>query len=298
VPVAPEPRDFSGSRAFADLAAIARIGPRETGSRGADRTRRRLRRELEDLGARVDERVLDVTGAPGDAASLHHVRGVLDGESPDVLLLIARYDTPPGRGRGPVDANSSAAGPALLLEVGRALAHRTRPYTVWLMFLDGDAGPRRGSESMANWLAAAGELERIRLAVYFEAVASRGLVIARDLRSQRTYREIFWQSARDLGFEALFPNERVLESPEAGHIAFLERGLRRVVAIVEAEPYVLTDSDSVPRGGNADTPATCSQESLQAVGSVSVEALDRIGARLRKIDHFSRPAFPTGLPAP
>jgi len=309
-PSGPEPGVFSASRAFVDLEAIARIGPRETGSRGADRTRRLLRRELEELGARVDERVFEVERPSRELVPLRHVRGVLDGDSPDVLLLMARYDTPSGRGRESLYANASASGPALLLEVGRALAHRPRPFTVWLIFLDGDAvdsppgaeasagEARQGSEAMASWLAADGQIQRIRLAVYFERIASPGLEVARDLRSHRIYREVFWQSARDLGFSGVFPSEGPLESPEAGHLAFLGHGLRRVVAIVEAEPSALLASDSDPEEADPDTPASCSRESLEAVGVVSVEALGRIGERLQKIDRFARPEPPSVAPVP
>lgn len=286
------PAAFSGQRAFEHLERIVGFGPRPTGSRGAERTRRYLAQQLEAVGAEVQELRLPLSGREGVEAV--DVLGTLPGASQDRFLLVTSYDTRELTGVDFVGANASASGPALLLELARVLSSRERPYTVELAFLDGDRLPalrpgRRfpGTRSFAEWLAARSPdgFERIRLAVVFEQVADIDLTIARDLRSHHVYREFFWEAAGVLGRGAYFPSDANVESVEASHLELIEAGLPRTVLI--ADPRF--GGSRVPgryAGTDKDTPVRCSPYSLDVVGSVATEALDRIATRLARIDRF------------
>lgn len=306
VPEAPElPADqFSGARAFSDLKALAGVGPRVSGSRGARKARAVLRDRLEALGAEIEELRFEIA-APGNDDELVGIAslvGVLPGDSSDVILLAAPYDSRVIEHVDFIGANDGASGAALLLELGRALSVRPRPYTVWLVFIGGDGlgaptSPMEvssasaaelypGSNAVARELARRSELERVRVATFFNRVAAADLVIVRDLRSNRAYREVFWKMAVDLGLSGTFAEEAGYESIDSGHRAFMENGLRRVVAIADRH-YGREEGRTGDLLAERDTLEDCSPESLGRVGTVALAALDRIALRLSQIDRFA-----------
>lgn len=290
-PVAPGA--FSAQTAWHHLQALTQIGARQTGTRGAARARRYLRERLEDMGATVEELTLT---APALSEEVTHLVGTLPGESSDRFLLAASYDTRSLPGIEFVGANASASGPAVVLELARALSERARPYTVVVALVDGDVLPATqagarfpGSRSFASWLAeeAGGGLAQIRLAVFFQQVADLDLSIARDLRSHPIYREFFWDAAGALGREIYFPANANVESVDGGHLEFIEQGLPRSVVISDPR-YGGSDIPGRYAGTENDTLERCSPDSLGIVGDVALEALDRISARLARIDRFHR----------
>jgi hypothetical protein len=138
----------------------------------------------------------------------------------------------------------------------------------------GEAPEHRGSEALAARMAARGELSRVRLLVAFERVCRQDLHIARDLRSHRVHREEFFDAAARTGRVQFFPRNQDYESVEGTHLAFRSAGVRPVVVLTAASSTL---------GDRA-----CAVQSLEAVGTVSLEGLDAIWRRLAKIDRFSR----------
>jgi glutaminyl-peptide cyclotransferase len=232
-----DPGLFSAGRAWKHLTLLTtRVGERSNGSRGARRTRDYLSHQLSRVGVKSERQRQEVEWQ-GDTKELEHVVGVIPGASPDVILLATHYDTHDLDGQDFVGANDGGSGTALLLELARVLVREPRPYSVWLVFLDGDgiafgAGePRLGAQAFAQQLAEEGRLEQIRMAVFFDQVADAELSIVRDLRSHRGYREPFWDAASSLGHAAAFPRSEGFGSPRGGHEAFLALGVRPVVAV-------------------------------------------------------------------
>lgn len=307
----PPPRldRFSAARAFADLGALVSIGPRVSGTPGAERAREYLRSQLAAAGLAVEEiespRPLPAAAealedVPGTQAAepFRHLSVVLPGASPAQFVLATPYDTSRIAGIQFVGANDGASGAALLLELARVLSQRSLPYTTRLLFLDGEGGadpidgaPGRGrwqgSESLAAQLDRIGELDAVRLLVAFHQVCDADLRIARDLSSHRMYREEFFRTADRLGRTRAFPRDEGFESVEASHLAFRAHGVRSAVAITDTR----YGGDGVPgifAGTADDTIERCAPESLEAVGSVTLAALETIGERLTKIDRFAR----------
>jgi len=283
---------FSSARAWRHLVRLSKIGPRSTGTRGAERARRYFGDQLERNGLASSE--LRVPTGDDPARDLVHVVAELPGESEDLVLVVAHYDTRAFESFDFVGANASASGPAVLLELARVLALSPQLYTHRFVLVDGDAAvdedgtpSLRGSRALARILAENDELRRIRLAVFYDRVGDADLQIARDLRSNRAYRETFWSVARSLDLEDAFSRESGFESPVSGHRPFLEHGLRRVVAMVDTRfggddpPGLFADTPD-------DIPRRCSEDSLAAVGAVSLEGLERISKRLAKIDRFAK----------
>lgn len=300
----PPPGDFSGPRARQHVVALSEIGPRPPGGDGAAKARIYLEKSLRKIGVSEVREVRFPLA--GDAAARDpgtpvgegvHLLGVLPGESHDVLVLAAPYDTVELEPPSSEAAVNSASGAALVLELGRALSERVRPYTLWLVFLDAEAVPAgahpsrqrfHGSEHWAEVLESSGTLDRVRVALYFDDVADPGRPVARDMRSHSIYRDVFWEVAEEQGRDREFPAAGNLRSPRGGHRVLLDRGVTRVVAIVGERPGA---AGSTQRGASGRTPA----HSLVAVGEVSVEAIDRIAGHLEKVDRFS--ARPEEVPS-
>ena len=299
-----DPRAVSGERAFRHLEALVEIGPRVSGSDGAEEARDYLATQLRAVGASVQRQTLLVPD-PGAAQAISrgeepgfrevtHVIGVLPGSSADRFVLAASYDTRELDGVEFVGANASGSGPALLLELARVLSLRDRPYTIVFALLDGDrppapVGSAAGFPGTRAWatqvLDAEGSFDRIRLAVFFQQVGDLDLEIARDLRSHHVYREFFWEAAGVLGHGAYFQPEAGVESVAGSHLELIEAGLPRAVLI--SDPRF--GGSEVPgryAGTEEDQLVRCSPHSLEVVGEVAVEALDRIARRLSRIDRF------------
>lgn len=289
-------RGFSGSTALEDARRLARL------EHGADDDARRLRAwladELHRMGAdtgrraraadtsgAVDRQAADeVSGEAGDEAASGVLVGVLPGRSTDVILLGASYG--PGPRHTAADdpaAITAASGGAVLLELGRALAARPRPYTVWLAFVPRVEEAPAGDGSSPSGPPPTVEpfrLDRVRLAVFFESLALPDLRVVRDLRSHRVHRESFWSSARALGLEAVFVPDSPFGSPAAAHRLLLAHDFRAVVALVGEG-----GAPEAGRGGEAFAAATATR--LDEFGAVVLDALEGIANRLSRIDSFA-----------
>jgi hypothetical protein len=299
------PSGFSGQLAWVELEALAEA-PRPLGSDGAEAARSHIAARLGAAGIAV-ETVGTTAEAKGfGPLALTHLVATLPGGSRDRIVLAAPYDSGRYDGFAFVGANDGASGAALLLEVARVLAGRKLPYTVELVWIEGEGrlGHGDGDERELRWLgsrglaerwAESGHLDGIRLLVVFNRVCDADLRIARDLGSHREHREAFWKAARRLGYADAFPPQRGYESFSSSHLAFRARGVRPVVAI-EDTVFGGDEAPGLYAGNEGDVPAHCAPESLEAVGAVAIEAVETIGARLAKIDRFAR--TPSVAPEP
>jgi hypothetical protein len=300
--IGPRPEDFSSEGAWRHVQALAAIGPREAGSEGAKRARDYLRGELAKLGVEVTEQLSRIEPRSAPPLETVNLFATIPGESPDAILLIAPYDTPPGAPG--VGANDGASGAALVLELARALEVRGPRYTLWLVFVEGDprgsagptAGAVAGTRAFVKGIAEGGRMEQVRIAVYVNRVADRELRIARDLLSNRPWREEFRATGRRSARADAFPADAPFESVDAGHRAFVAVGMPRAVAIVDTR---LGPDAPAPdaEGEPVDDLAHSSPESLGVVGAVCLDALGSIAERLAKIDRFVRSPIGAGQPA-
>lgn len=307
---------FSGRWACGDAADLGSLLASRRGHDPGQKVRQFLRRRLEGVGADVSERVVPVELGAGETGVERHLIGLLPGQSTDRLLLVAAYGTPrfSELGLRENDANSPSVG--LVLELARVLSLVPRRYTVMVVLLDEtseyaaspsegepDGGPvlRYGSSRrLADRFAQQAWFERVRAAVFFQHVVAPGVAdgsgVARDLFSHPVYRDVFFDAASALGFTDMFSPNAPFGSPEGSHRAFIEQGLPRVVAIASRSAV----ASEGPARGKARVAAAeeCSTESLLALGSVSLEAIERISARLARLDRFRESPLesPSGSP--
>jgi glutaminyl-peptide cyclotransferase len=303
-----DPGDFSGSLAWAELEALAEA-PRSLGSDGAAAARELIKTRLAASGIAVETLSTTAESKGFGPLALTHLVAVLPGASADRIVLVAPYDSGQYDGFSFVGANDGASGAALLLEVARVLKGRALPYTVELVWIEGEGrlGHGNGDERELRWLgsqglaqrwAETGHLAGIRLLVSFNRVCDADLHVARDSGSHREFRESFWKAAHRLGLSDAFSPSRGYESVTSSQVAFREHGVRQVVAI---EDTAFGGEEAPGRyAGKDDVIAHCSRDSLDAVGRVAVEAVGSISEQLAKIDRFARmpSAEPEAKPKP
>ena len=289
---------FQSQRAWADLEAIVGAGSRRPGSAGAAAARAYIKQALRGVGLTAEERVTTAALEGLNAFELTHLSVTIPGVSPDRFVLLSAYDSDHFAEFENRGVNLGASGAALLLEMARVLTDIEPAYTVQLLFVEGDGRlgigttnatiERRGlgSELLAQQMAEADELEGVRLLIAFRGVCDADLSIARDLLSHRHYREEFWRVARDLGHGDVFQRAALFQSVEAGHRAFVKGGLRAVLSVSDTA-YGGSEPPGLYANNAEDVLEHCSSESLEIVGSVTLKALERIGARLDRIDRFT-----------
>jgi glutaminyl-peptide cyclotransferase len=253
-------RRFDGRRAFADTRAQVRRGPRPAGSAASRRLAAWLRAQLP--GGRYET-------VPG---GLRNVVGTLPGTRP-AIVIGAHYDTK--RLPGFVGANDGAAGPAVVLELARALARERaadraaaseRPELRFVLF-DGEEATDdgdflgtgiRGSRAYAR--RHAGELGEV---IVVDFVGQRGLRLPREGGSHAELWADLRAAAQRVGVGAVFPPREVGQIYD-DHTPFTRAGIPAIDLI---------DFGYACFHQRCDTLDQISRASLDAVGEALTELL-------------------------
>jgi Iap family predicted aminopeptidase len=189
---------FDAQRAFRDLRAQVRIGPRPAGSAGS-------RQEVRFIARRLGE-----AGVP-EVRVQHPYRNVvghIPGEEPGVVVVGAHHDTKDIPRF--VGANDGASGVAVLLELARGLPRRPRGPSIDLVFFDAeearddrpfDLDGARGSSQFIRYarrggLQGSAALGEIRAMVLFDLVGDCDLEIPREEYSDPGLYRLFSDAAQ------------------------------------------------------------------------------------------------------
>ncbi len=220
---------FDAQRAYRDLRAQVRIGPRPTGSSGSRREVRFIVRHLRAAGVasvRVQRPYRNVVA---------RVRGA----EPGTVVVGAHHDTKDDPGF--VGANDGASGVAVLLELARNLPRRLRGPSIDLVFFDAeeargerpfDLDGARGSDQFLRYASPQGRMgspsvDRIRAMVLFDMVGDCELAVPREGNSDPGLYRLFAEEAeRQAGDPTPFAGTAapVLDD----HIPFVQQGIRSV----------------------------------------------------------------------
>ena len=229
---------------------------------------------------------------------LTHLVATLPGASTDRIVLVAPYDSGNYDEFTFVGANDGASGAAVLLEVARVLAGRALPYTVELVWLEGEgriglgAGEERdlrwlGSRTLAERWAETGHLARHPAARLLQpGLRRRPADRARQRLEPRTPRGVL-----EGGAPARI--RRRVPARSRLRIGHLEPRRRSAIAACgrwwrSKTPRSAATTHPEPHAGKEDVLEHCAPDSLQIVGRVAVTAVESIATRLAKIDRFSR----------
>lgn len=291
---------FDADRAWAHLVAQVDIGPRPSGTSGAEENRRLIERELRAVG--LEPRRETFVARPPSSVGIPSVsmanvvvdlpgRAGEGGAAPPILTFGAHYDTkrkvPRDRFDGElVGANDGASGVAVLLEMARILAAgEPRTFTLRLLFLDGeealrwqwaDPDNRYGSREHVRRLKKSGELERTKAFVLLDMVADKRLQLQQELDSDPRILAIFFGAAERNGDRQHVWGPR--EAIRDDHLSFIEAGIPSVDLIDLHFPdswngYWHTPEDNLDH--------VC-KESMKVVGDMVLTALPELERHLLK----------------
>ncbi len=249
---------FDAARAFAELRAQVRMGPRPAGSKASLRLAARLRARL-PRGA--------YEGVPG---GLRNVTGRLPGRG-EPILVGAHYDTKDLPGF--VGANDGAGGVAVVLQLARELARGRRACQreVRFVMFDGEESPRGSRDFLADGLRgsrihAQRHAAGLRAMVLVDFVADRDLRIPRESSSDSRLWRGLRAAARSVGAQRAFPDlTGALVYDD--HTPFLEAGVPSIDLIDFDYPYFHTPRDTIDK---------VSARSLDLVGETLVVFIDRL----------------------
>ena len=203
----------------------------------------------------------------------------IPGARAERLILASHYDTKLFRDFRFVGANDGGSSTAMLLELARVLKARKNPFTIELVFFDGE-------ESVIEWTGDRPHLRQPPLRRRPPSATARSALRAGDGavrhgrrpppdhqardRLHRWLTDLIWASARRLGQQAFLAEDFAVEDD---HRPFLDAGHpRRRHHRLDYDAWHTKD----------DTLDQVSARSLQTVGDVFLGALPQIEARLRR----------------
>ena len=254
------------------------FGPRPAGSPALDQTRRYILEQLKTAGINAVEQPFTAT-TPVGRVTMTNVVATIPGRRPERIILASHFDTKLFKDVRFVGANDGASSTAALLELGRVLASRQNPFTIELLFLDGEEAvvewsatdSTYGSRHYVTAARQSGSLARIRAFVLLDMIGDRDLTIRRDSNSTPWLTDIVWSAAARLGHGGAFVGEFM--AIEDDHLPFLQAGVPAVDIIDLDNPTWHTPLDDLEH---------VSPKSLQIVGDVVLAALPEIEQRLAR----------------
>jgi len=275
---APASAGFDATRAWDHLRAQVAIGPRVSGTPENRKTREFIMSTLSAVGIKAVEQPFEGR-TPLGAVKMANIIATLPGERPERIILASHFDTKLFKEFRFVGASDAGSSTAALLELGRVLKDKPRPFTIELLFLDGE-------EAVVEWSAtdstygsrhyvqdgqSKGTLSGIKALILLDMIADKDLNIRREQNSTRWLTDIIWSAARRAGHQRHFLDD--ITPIEDDHLPFLAAGVPAVDII---------DLDYGAWHTEADTLDAVSAQSLKIVGDVVLAALPDIEQRLLK----------------
>jgi Zn-dependent M28 family amino/carboxypeptidase len=274
----PAATTFDSARAWSHLEDQVAIGPRVAGTPANAQTRQYIIQTLAGFGIKAVEQPFE-TDTPIGRVKMANVIATLPGDRPERIALASHFDTKLFKEFRFVGASDAGSSTAALLELGRVLEDKPRPFTIELLFLDGEEAfvdwtgtdHTYGSRYYVQNAQKTGTLASLKALVLLDMIGDRNLTIRREANSTRWLTDIIWNTARRLGHQQYFLLD---ETPiEDDHLEFLAAGVPAVDII---------DLDYSAWHTAQDTLENVSARSLQIVGDVVVGALPDIEQRLLK----------------
>ena len=280
------PTGFDSNRAYDHLRTIVGIGPRPAGSAALDATRKYIREQLAAAGVKLVADQAWNASTPAAWAGKPQVRMInliatIPGARSERIVFCGHYDTKVFHDFTFVGANDGGSSAAFLIELARVLQGRKNPFTMEIVFLDGEeafhptawAGLDHtyGSRHYVEVAQQTGTIKSLKAFVLVDMIGARNLVLDRETNSTPWLMDAMWQAARKLGYEE---NLGQVSAIEDDHLPFLEAGVE-AVDLIDLNNYT-------PWHTAEDTLDKVSARSLQIVGDIILAALPGIEARLAK----------------
>jgi len=276
--VTPPPK-FDSGRAWEHLRQLVAIGPRPSGSPAIEQTRKYIKEQLGAAGLTAVEQIWD-DQTPIDKVRMVNLVATIPGARKERIVVAGHYDTKLYRQFRFVGASDGGSSAAFLLELARVLKARRNPFTIELLFLDGEEARMPdwhgtdntyGSRHYVELARRDGSLATLKALVLIDMIGDRDLDIRRDTNSTPWLTNIIWEAARRQDLDDYFvPDSTRIEDD---HLPFLAAGVPSIDII---------DLDYEAWHTAKDTLDAVSARSLQVVGDVLLAALPQIEAHLTK----------------
>ncbi len=269
--------DFDGARAFADLKALVRLGPRLPGSAASGQARGLIAERLRQAGWRSETRPVGAPEAGDRGAALVNVITRKARPGAKRVFLVTHYDTklllggwgalvrttaPPGSRRSSRSRGSSPTD------------SRTRSFGCSSV-MDPPTHENLGSRALVRELERDGELKDLSAVVFVDMVADRELRLTPGHPRGGELAGMAANIAHQQGQDAIFDLSREYFVP-GDHRAFLERGITSVLALVDFE-FGGSSSPGAIWHTSRDDLSAVSEESLQLSGNLLLALTRKLG---------------------
>jgi glutaminyl-peptide cyclotransferase len=269
---------ISGERALAYVSEFVALGPRVSGTTGAERAAEHLKDAFAKLGLDCAIDAFE-DKTPAGAVTFRNVVGTIPGRGEGIVVLGSHYDTKSGIGTHFVGANDSGSSTGLLLELASVLGKSSHPFAeIRFIFFDGEEAVRKygptdglhGSRRAARLLKEEGL--PVRAVIIMDMVGDRDLKINIPRNCDPSLTRHALDAAAACGVRNRFGLMRqpLLDD----HVPFLKAGLPAIDLIdfsFGSKPgkhdYWHTEQDTLDK---------LSAESLETVGRVVIELLNRL----------------------
>ena len=272
------PAAFDSTRAYGHMRDLVEIGPRVSGTPANVKTRQYITTTLAAIGIKAVEQPFEAK-TPLGAVKMANIVATLPGTRPERIVIGSHFDTKLFREFRFVGASDGGSSTAALLELGRALKARPRPFTIELLFLDGEEAvvewtatdSTYGSRHYVDHARQTGTLAGLKAFVLLDMIGDKNLNIRRESNSTPWLTDAVWAAAAKLGHTRTFLAQAT--PIEDDHLPFLKAGVPSVDIIDLDYPAWHTADDTLQN---------VSAQSLQIVGDVVLAALPEIEQILLK----------------
>jgi glutaminyl-peptide cyclotransferase len=268
---------FDSNRAWEHLRRQVALGPRPAGSSAIAETRKYILGQLRAAGVEGREQPFDAT-TPIGPIKMANIVARIPGARPERIALATHYDTKLYREFRFVGASDGASSTAAVLELARILNQRKNPFTIELIFFDGEEAVNRewndpdntyGSRHYVQAGQKDGSLAGLKALILLDLVGDRELNIRRDANSSEWLVDLVWETAARIGHGRYFLQEETAITDDHQH--FVRAGVPSIDII---------DLDYRAWHTANDTLDAVSARSLQIVGDVVLASLPAIEKRL------------------
>jgi len=264
----------SGVSALEFTRRAVAFGPRSPGSAANTALQNYIIAELRKDGCEIIEDAFTAKTPQGTIA-MKNIVAKFPGKGPAhrAIAITGHFDTKYFPGRKFVGASDGGSSTGLLLELARVLAHQARVDDVYLAFFDGeeafgewsDTDSLYGSRHLAARWHQDGTLQRLKALINVDMIGDKNLNIPRETNGNAALTNLVWRTAADLGYKAFFTDQQIGEDDD--HMPFVRAG----VAAID-----LIDIDYPPWHNDTDTMDKLSAQSMEIVGTVVYEVIQRL----------------------
>ena len=271
---------LTGDAAMERVRRFVAVGPRVSGTEGAEAAAHHLMEELEAMG---HDPLLDMFSEETSTGPMtfRNVYAFVSGRGTDQVIIASHYDTKGGISDTFAGANDSGSSTGLLLELARVIKDAPeRDYAVTLAFFDGEECQRRygpndglhGSRHLVKTLITNQRVASVRGAIVIDMIGDADLSLTVPRNSSPELTALLFEAAREQGVRSMLslPRTQIVDD----HVPFLAAGIPAIDLIdfhygsrPHGNDYWHTDADTLDK---------VSPQSLETVGHLVLRMLNKM----------------------